>query len=50
VHNSSRCGEIDERFPGLIRAIVNAHLVQSGESRPKKSVAKKGFKRAAKAR
>jgi DNA-binding transcriptional ArsR family regulator len=28
MHNSSRCAEIDSRFPGLIRAIVNAHLIE----------------------
>ncbi len=28
VHNSSRCAEIEKRFPGLIRSIVNAHAVQ----------------------
>lgn len=28
VQNSSRCAEIEERFPGLIRAIVNAHSIQ----------------------
>jgi DNA-binding transcriptional ArsR family regulator len=29
VHNTSRCAEIEQRFPGLIRAIVNAHTIQS---------------------
>jgi DNA-binding transcriptional ArsR family regulator len=34
MHNTSRCAEIDKRFPGLIAAIVNAHLIQSeGKSR-----------------
>ena len=34
MHNTSRCAEIDQRFPGLIAAIVNAHLIQSeGKSR-----------------
>src|SRR2546430_2003904 len=28
MHNTSRCAEIDKRFPGLIRAIVNAHNIQ----------------------
>ena len=28
VHNSSRCAEVDQRFPGLIRAIVNAQAIQ----------------------
>lgn len=31
MHNTSRCAEIERRFPGLIRAIVNAHNVQSME-------------------
>jgi DNA-binding transcriptional ArsR family regulator len=30
MHNTSRCAEIDRRFPGLIAAIVNAHRIQSG--------------------
>jgi DNA-binding transcriptional ArsR family regulator len=29
MHNSSRCAEIDQRFPGLIAAIISAHKVQS---------------------
>lgn len=34
MHNTSRCQEIDQRFPGLIAAIVKAHHVQSqGRSR-----------------
>jgi len=28
MRNSSRCAEIEERFPGLISSIVNAHNVQ----------------------
>jgi DNA-binding transcriptional ArsR family regulator len=28
MHNTSRCGEIEQRFPGLIAAIVNAHRIQ----------------------
>ena len=31
MHNTSRCAEIDKRFPGLIRAIVNAHHIQLKE-------------------
>ena len=34
MHNTSRCSEVDKRFPGLIAAIVNAHKVQS-EQRPR---------------
>ena len=29
MHNTSRCTEIQNRFPGLIAAIVNAHKIQS---------------------
>jgi DNA-binding transcriptional ArsR family regulator len=37
MHNTSRCGEIDKRFPGLIAAIVKAHNVQSqGNARKRK--------------
>jgi DNA-binding transcriptional ArsR family regulator len=28
MHNTSRCAEVDQRFPGLIAAIVNAHKAQ----------------------
>jgi DNA-binding transcriptional ArsR family regulator len=31
MHNISRCTELEERFPGLIRAIVNAHNRQLAE-------------------
>ena len=30
MQNTSRCTEVDTRFPGLIPAIVNAHAVQAG--------------------
>ena len=29
MHNTSRCTEIEQRFPGLLPAILNAHRVQS---------------------
>lgn len=32
MHNTSRCQEIDQRFPGLIKAIVTAHAIQSGQT------------------
>ena len=48
MHNTSRCAEVERRFPGLIRAIVNAHAIQSaGEARTKKPVAKRPARRAA---
>src|SRR5450432_3009883 len=28
MHNTSRCAEIDKRFPGLMAAIVKAHNIQ----------------------
>ena len=31
MRNTSRCSEIDKRFPGLIAAIVTAHNLQSAE-------------------
>jgi DNA-binding transcriptional ArsR family regulator len=31
MHNTTRCAEIDKRFPGLIAAIINAHQVQLQE-------------------
>ena len=31
MHNTSRCAEIDKRFPGLISAIVKAHNIQQAE-------------------
>jgi DNA-binding transcriptional ArsR family regulator len=30
MRNTSRCAEVDGRFPGLIAAITRAHLIQSG--------------------
>jgi DNA-binding transcriptional ArsR family regulator len=40
MHNTSRCGEIDKRFPGLIGAIVRAHNVQLADAKPGKKAAK----------
>ena len=31
MHNTSRCAEIENRFPGMIKAIVNAHYIQLKE-------------------
>jgi DNA-binding transcriptional ArsR family regulator len=36
MQNTSRCSEVEKRFPGLIAAIVNAHKVQCEEQRPVK--------------
>jgi DNA-binding transcriptional ArsR family regulator len=49
MYNTSRCAEIEERFPGLIRAIVNAHTIQSkDETQAKKLAAKRPSRRSAK--
>jgi DNA-binding transcriptional ArsR family regulator len=34
MHNTSRCSEVDQRFPGLIAAIVNAYKAQSKQKSP----------------
>jgi DNA-binding transcriptional ArsR family regulator len=31
MHNTSRCMEIEQRFPGLLPAILSAHGVQSAD-------------------
>ena len=41
MHNTSRCAEIEERFPGLIRAIIDAHFIQSKEKVQTKKLAAK---------
>jgi DNA-binding transcriptional ArsR family regulator len=47
VHNTSRCMELEQRFPGLIRAIVNAHAIQSkDETQGKQRAAKRMARRA----
>jgi DNA-binding transcriptional ArsR family regulator len=33
MHNSSRCQEIEAKFPGLLRAILEAHATQSARRR-----------------
>lgn len=30
MRNTSRCAELEKRFPGLVRAIIGAHFIQSG--------------------
>src|SRR5579863_10446375 len=46
MHSTSRCAEIEERFPGLLRAIINAHTVQSNDdAQAKKRVAKRSSRR-----
>ncbi len=33
MYNTSRCAEVDQRFPGLIAAILNAHKLQAAGTR-----------------
>ena len=40
MHNISRCAEIDQRFPGLLAAIVRSHNIQHA-TKPRTGVAKK---------
>jgi DNA-binding transcriptional ArsR family regulator len=48
MQNVSRCAELEQRFPGLIRAIVNAHTIQSAdEARAKVPIAKRSGRRLA---
>jgi DNA-binding transcriptional ArsR family regulator len=51
MYNTSRCAEIEERFPGLLLAIVNAHTIQSkDEAQAKKLAAKRSSRRLVKNR
>src|SRR5580700_878433 len=48
LQNMSRCTELEQRFPGLIHAIVAAHTIQSAdEVRAKMATRKRSAKRAA---
>ena len=47
MQNTSRCTEIDQRFPGLIAAIIKAHVIQSagktsGDQGKRKPLARSG--------
>ena len=48
VRNTSRCAELEEQYPGLIRTIVNAHntqLAKMGEKRARKRATKHAAKK-----
>jgi DNA-binding transcriptional ArsR family regulator len=46
MHNTSRCAEIDQRYPGLIATIVKAHNIQlADEARRSKKASKRSAKR-----
>jgi DNA-binding transcriptional ArsR family regulator len=48
IRNISRCAELERRFPGLIRAIVTAHTIQSAdEARRNPAVSRRAAKRSA---
>ena len=45
MFNTSRCAEIEERFPGLVQAIINAHTIQSKQqAQAKRHAAKRARK------
>jgi DNA-binding transcriptional ArsR family regulator len=37
MRNTSRCAEIDQRFPGLVKAIVKAHNAQLADAEKRKA-------------
>ena len=41
MRNTSRCVEIDQRFPGLLKAIVKAHNVQLAGHAGKRRISKR---------
>ena len=45
MHNTSRCEEIEKRFPGLIAAIVKAHSIQLAERQHANNVGKRKLDR-----
>jgi DNA-binding transcriptional ArsR family regulator len=48
MHNTSRCAELQQRFPGLIQAIVSAHTIQlKDDARAKKPGVKRSARRSA---
>jgi DNA-binding transcriptional ArsR family regulator len=51
MHNTTRCAEIEKRFPGLLKAIVNAHNIQlEGEARATNAGKRKPGRRSAKSK
>jgi DNA-binding transcriptional ArsR family regulator len=50
MRNTTRCEEIEGRFPGLLPSILNAHAIQSGSTRAKKSLQAQPRKRPAQKR
>ena len=50
MQNTSRCKEIDARYPGLLAAIVSAHKLDGARKTGAASVKKKAVRRAASTR
>jgi len=44
MRNTSRCAEIEGRFPGMLRAILHAHAVQLADTKSKKRGSKRSSK------
>jgi DNA-binding transcriptional ArsR family regulator len=44
MHNTSRCTEIDGRFPGLIASIMNAHSIQLADEAGSRKRVRRGTK------
>lgn len=47
MHNTSRCKEVDQRFPGLIAAILKAHGIQAKQNSSRKTAATRNAGRGA---
>ena len=41
MHNTSRCAEVDARFPGLITSIVSAYTLQTHQAKKRAKAAKR---------
>jgi DNA-binding transcriptional ArsR family regulator len=44
MHNTSRCVEVDARFPGLLSSIVNAYTLQTQQEKKRAKTAKRRSK------
>jgi DNA-binding transcriptional ArsR family regulator len=44
MHNTSRCAEVDARFPGLLSSIVNAYTLQTQQEKKHAKTAKRRSK------
>ena len=47
MHNTSRCAEVDQRFPGLIASIIQAHNIQlADQARAQRNLARRSLRAA----